>query len=139
MGHEIAHLVAKHGNERMSQGLITELGGLALSMALETKPQQTQQIFQLAYGLGSQVGVLLPYSRLHEKEADRLGLLFMAMAKYNPNEAIAFWERMSKVNSGTKVPEWLSTHPIDEKRIADMKANLPVAMRYYQVAMSSKK
>lgn len=135
MGHEIAHAVARHGNERMSQSLIAEFGGLALSMALETKPQQTQELFQLAYGLGSQIGVLLPYSRLHEYEADRLGLVFMALAKYDPNEAVAFWERMQKANSGIAVPEWLSTHPVDEKRIENMKKNLPLATRFYQSAL----
>jgi predicted Zn-dependent protease len=136
MGHEIAHAVARHGNERMSQSLVTELGGIALAKALETQPQQTQQIFQVAYGLGSQVGVLLPYSRLHEKEADRLGLAFMAMAGYNPNEAIAFWERMKKMNTGPKMPVWLSTHPLDETRIEEMKKNLPEAIKYYQKAKS---
>jgi len=134
MGHEIAHAVARHGNERMSQSLLTELGGMALSVAIQTQPAQTQQIFQVAYGLGSQIGVLLPYSRLHEKEADRLGLILMAMAKYDPNEAISFWERMKEINSGNQVPEWLSTHPLDESRIAEMKKNLPEAMKYYQDA-----
>lgn len=136
MGHEIAHAIARHGNERMSQSLVTELGGIALAKALETQPQQTRQIFQVAYGLGSQVGVLLPYSRLHEKEADRLGLSFMAMAGYNPNEAIAFWERMKQANSGPKVPVWLSTHPLDETRIEEMKKNLPEAIKYYQKGKS---
>lgn len=131
MGHEIAHAVARHGNERMSQQLMTQLGGIALSTALKEKPEQTQQLFLIAYGLGSQLGVLLPYSRLHEKEADRLGLNFMAMAGYDPNHAIAFWERMSKSNEA-KPPEWLSTHPLDETRIAEMKKNLPEAFRFYQ-------
>ncbi len=131
MGHEIAHAIARHGNERMSQQLLTQLGGMALSVAIQEKPEQTQQIFLAAFGLGSQIGVLLPYSRLHEKEADRLGLNFMAMAGYNPNEAIAFWERMSKLG-GAKPPEWLSTHPMDETRIAEMKKNLPEAFKHYQ-------
>jgi predicted Zn-dependent protease len=138
MGHEIAHVVARHGNERMSQSLLAEFGGLALTMALETKPQQTKEIFQTAYGLGSQIGILLPYSRLHEHEADRLGLIFMAMAKYDPSEAVAFWERMKKVNGEAKAPEWLSTHPIDDTRIENMKKNLPLAKRLYQAALSSK-
>ena len=138
MGHEIAHAVARHGNERMSQQLVTQLGGMALAKAIEEKPQETQQIFMIAYGLGSQVGVMLPYSRLHEKEADRLGLIFMAMAGYNPNGAVAFWERMSK-SGGAKPPEWLSTHPMDETRIAEMKKNMPEAMKYYQSAAGSGK
>jgi len=131
MGHEIAHAIARHGNERMSQGLVTQLGGVALAVAIQEKPEQTQQLFLMAYGFGSQLGVLLPYSRLHEKEADRLGLNFMAMAGYDPNHAIAFWERMSK-SGGAKPPEWLSTHPMDETRIAEMKKNLPEAFKHYQ-------
>lgn len=131
MGHEIAHAVAKHGNERMSQGLIVELGGMALTVAMQEKPEATQALFMQAYGIGSQVGVLLPYSRLHESEADKLGLIFMAMAGYDPNEAVAFWERMSKISS-TKPLEILSTHPSDQKRINDLKAFMPEAMKYYK-------
>ena len=132
IGHEVAHAVARHGNERMSHMLMTELGGVELTVALQSKPQQTRDIFLMAYGVGSQVGVLLPYSRLHEKEADRLGLIFTAMAGYDPNSAIKFWERMSKVSSGQQPPEWLSTHPLNETRIAEMKKNLPEAIKYYQ-------
>ncbi len=135
MGHEIAHAVAHHGNERMSQGLVQEFGGLALEKAVETQPQQTRQIFQVAYGVGSQLGFLLPYSRLHESEADRLGLILMAMAQYDPNEAVAFWERMAKAGQGSKMPVWLSTHPLDEARIAALKVNLPEAVKYYQLAL----
>jgi len=138
MGHEIAHALAHHGNERMSQGLVQELGGIALEKAVETQPAQTRQIFEVAYGLGSQVGFILPYSRLHENEADRLGLILMAMAKYNPNEAIAFWERMAKSSKGVIPPVWLSTHPLDESRIAALKTNLPEAIKYYQAAMEGK-
>lgn len=132
MGHEIAHAVARHGNERMSQSLVTELGGLALAKALESKPEQTRQLFALAYGYGSQLGVLLPYSRLHEREADRLGLIFMALAGYDPKHALVFWERMLEANKGFRIPEWLSTHPLDESRIADLKEYLPEALRYYE-------
>lgn len=131
MGHEVAHAVAKHGNERMSQGLLVQAGGMALDVALKEKPEETKAIFLQAYGVGSQVGVLLPYSRLHESEADKLGLIFMAMAGYDPNEAIAFWERMAQ-SGGTKPPELLSTHPSDNTRIADLKAFLPEAMKYYK-------
>ena len=132
IGHEVAHAVARHGNERMSQGLVTQLGGIALALALETRPQQTRDIFMAAYGVGSQVGILLPYSRLHEKEADRLGLIFIAMAGYDPNGAVTFWERMSKLSTGQQMPEWLSTHPLDATRIAEMRKNLPEAIKYYQ-------
>ena len=93
LGHEISHAIFNHGNERMSQGLTAQLGGAALSVALANKPAATQNLFLTAYGVGSQVGVLLPFSRKHELEADRYGLWWMAMAGYNPNEAVALWQR----------------------------------------------
>jgi len=130
ISHEIAHAVARHGNERMSQQLLAQLGGIALSEALKTKPEETRSIFLTAYGLGSQVGVLLPYSRRHELEADRLGLIFMAMAGYDPQSAVSFWERMASMG-GTRPPEFLSTHPSDETRIAKIKEAIPEAMKYY--------
>jgi predicted Zn-dependent protease len=132
MGHEIAHAIAKHGSERMSQGLLVEMGGVALDVALTNKPEQTKSIFMQSYGLGSQIGILLPYSRLHESEADRMGLIFMAMAGYNPNEAVSFWERMSASSKGPKPPELLSTHPADSTRINNIKKLIPEAMRYYK-------
>ncbi len=131
MGHEIAHAIAKHGNERMSQGLLTQLGGVALAVALKDKPQQTQQLYMAAFGAGAQVGVLLPFSRLQESEADRLGLIFMAMAGYDPNGAVAFWQRMAD-QGGAKPPEFLSTHPSDETRIRKIKEQLPEALSYYR-------
>ncbi len=132
MGHEIAHAIARHGDERMSQQLLTQLGGVALQKAIETKPAVTQSIFKAAYGVGTQVGVLLPYSRLHEKEADHLGLIFMAMAGYNPSEAVPFWQRMAELGKGQKPPEFLSTHPSDETRIREIQKELPEAMKYYK-------
>jgi predicted Zn-dependent protease len=132
MGHEIAHAIARHGSERMSQGLLVEMGGIALDEALANKPEQTRSIFMQSYGLGSQIGVLLPYSRLHESEADRMGLIFMAMAGYNPNEAVSFWERMASSSKGQAPPEFLSTHPADSKRISNIKKQIPEAMRYYK-------
>ena len=131
LGHEISHAVAKHGDERMSQGLIAQLGGVALQEALKNKPAQTQQIFMTAYGVGSQVGVLLPFSRTQESEADHLGLIFMAMAGYDPHGAVTFWERMMNQNTGSKPPEFLSDHPADQTRINDIKAEIPEAMKYY--------
>jgi predicted Zn-dependent protease len=131
MGHEIAHVVARHGNERMSQQLLLQTGGLALSVALHEKPEQTRNMFLAAYGVGSAVGVSLPYSRAHEREADQLGLIFMAMAGYDPAEAVSFWERMSNL-SGNSPPEFLSTHPSSESRIREMKNFLPEASRYYK-------
>ena len=132
MGHEVAHAIAKHGNERMSQGMIVQLGGMALSKALEEKSEKTQQIFMAAFGLGSQVGVMLPFSRLHESEADEMGLIFMAMAGYDPNEAVNFWQRMADLG-GQKPPEFLSTHPSDETRISKIKKALPKALQYYKL------
>lgn len=131
MGHEIAHAIAKHGNERLTQQLAVNLGGIALSEALSSKSEQTQQIWGAVYGVGSQVGFLLPYSRTHETEADRLGLIFMAMAGYDPNEAIPFWQRMSAAGGGS-TPEFLSTHPSDATRIKNLQSFLPEAMSYYR-------
>jgi predicted Zn-dependent protease len=132
MGHEIAHAVAEHGNERMSQSLIAELGGIALSEAVKNEPAQTQQLWFAAYGLGATVGVLLPFSRTQESESDRLGLIFMAMAGYNPQEAVNFWKRMAAQKGGNAPPEFLSTHPADETRIKDLQNEIPEAMKYYK-------
>lgn len=134
MGHEVAHAVAEHGNERVSQGLMAQLGGMALQEALSDKPQQTQQIWMTAFGLGAQFGVLLPFSRTQESEADRLGLIFMAMAGYDPSEAVKFWERMAAAKGGQSPPEFMSTHPSDETRIADIKKHMPEAMQFYKPA-----
>ncbi|MBI4684311.1 MAG: M48 family metallopeptidase [Nitrospirae bacterium] len=132
MGHEIAHAIASHGEERMSQGLLAQMGGIALSAAVSEKPKETQNLFLTAYGLGAQIGVLLPYSRLHESEADHLGLIFMAIAGYDPRAAVDFWERMSASHKGLSVPEFLSTHPADKKRIDQIKEFIPEAIGYYQ-------
>jgi predicted Zn-dependent protease len=132
MGHEIAHAVAQHGAERMSQGLLQELGGVALSVALAKEPAETQNLFYAAYGVGTTVGVMLPFSRTHESEADRLGLIFMAMAGYDPNAAVDFWTRMAAQKGGAAPPEFLSTHPSDATRIADIKKELPEALSYYK-------
>jgi predicted Zn-dependent protease len=131
LGHEIAHVVADHGNERMSQALLTQLGGAALSVALSQQPERTRGLFMAAYGAGSQVGVLLPYSRLHESEADRIGLTLMAIAGYDPRAAVGFWERMA-ARGGDRPPAILSTHPAPESRIADIREHLPEALAVYQ-------
>ncbi len=131
MGHEIAHAVAQHGAERMSQGLLQQLGGVALSVAIKDKPETTQNLFMTAYGVGTTVGVMLPFSRTHESEADHLGLIFMSMAGYDPTVAVDFWRRMAS-QGGSKPPEFLSTHPSDETRIADIKKELPEALKYYK-------
>jgi predicted Zn-dependent protease len=131
LGHEISHAVAEHGNERMSQGLLAQFGGMALEAALDKKPEQTKALWMTAFGVGAQVGVLLPFSRTQESEADRLGLIFMAMAGYNPQAAVTFWERMA-AQGGGKPPEFLSTHPSDQTRINDIKKELPEALQYYK-------
>ena len=132
MGHEIAHAIAKHGSERMSQGLIVELGGIAISQATKEYPEETRNLFMKSYGAGTQVGVLLPYSRKHEAEADHMGLIFMAMAGYDPHAAVSFWQRMADMKQGQAPPEILSTHPSDKKRIENIKKVLPEVMKYYK-------
>jgi len=131
MGHEIAHAIAKHGNERMSQGLLVQLGGVGLSAALGSNPSATSEIFMAAYGAGAQLGVLLPYSRVHESEADRIGLVLMAKAGYDPRQAIPFWERMN-AKGGARTPEFLSTHPAPKSRIENLKKYIPEALPYYK-------
>ncbi|MCF8368183.1 MAG: M48 family metallopeptidase [Bacteroidales bacterium] len=132
MGHEVAHAIANHGRERMSQGLIQQMGGMALAIAIQDKPEETQALYYTAYAIGSTYGAILPYSRLHESESDKLGLIFMAMAGYDPTEAPKFWERMAAATGGQEPPEWLSTHPSHSSRIEDLKAYIPKAMKYYQ-------
>jgi predicted Zn-dependent protease len=131
MGHEIAHAIAKHGNERMSQGLVAQMGGMAISKALEEKPDKTKQLWMTVFGVGAQYGVILPFSRLQETEADHLGLIFMAIADYDLNEAVGFWERMSQAKGGQVPPEFLSTHPSDETRIRKIKESISKAKQYY--------
>jgi predicted Zn-dependent protease len=130
MGHEIAHSIAKHGNERMSQAMVQQMGGMALEVALAQKPKETQDLFLLSYGIGSQVGAMLPWSRQQETEADKYGLIYAAMAGYDPQEAIPFWQRMSAAG-GANPPEFLSTHPSDETRIRKLKQFMPEALKYF--------
>ncbi len=131
IGHEVAHAIAEHGNERLSQALVAQLGGVALSVALKEQPETTQQLFMTAYGVTANVAVLLPYSRLHETEADRIGLTLMAMAGYDPHEAVRFWEEMSK-HGGSQPLTFLSTHPAPQTRIEKIKSFLPEAMKRYR-------
>jgi predicted Zn-dependent protease len=132
MGHEIAHAIANHGGERISQGLLQQMGGVALSVALKEKAESTQQLALAAYGAGSNVIGILPYSRLHESEADKMGIIFMAMAGYDPREAPKFWERMAALNKGSKPAEFLSTHPSDKTRIDNLNKEMPEALKYYK-------
>ncbi|MES2808259.1 MAG: M48 family metallopeptidase [Bacteroidota bacterium] len=131
MGHEIAHAIAKHSAERMSQQLAAQAGSAAVGAATSGKSATTQAIFSQLYGVGGQLA-MLKYSRDQESEADRLGLTFMAMAGYNPSEAVTFWQRMSAQKQGGAPPEFLSTHPADATRIANIQKLLPEAMKYYQ-------
>lgn len=138
LGHEVAHAVAKHANERMSQQLISQYGGQALGVALSGSSSAVQTIASSVYGLGSQYGVMLPYSRKQELEADQLGLIFMAMAGYDPSQAEAFWIRMSQNAGGSSNQEFTSTHPSDETRIKKIREDLPQALQYYKGNVSSK-
>ncbi len=130
LGHEIAHAVAKHSNERLSQQMLMQYGANITSLLLTKKSAITQQTIGTLYGIGAKVGVALPNSRKQELEADRLGLIFMAMAGYNPREAVNFWKRMS-ANGGSQ-SDFLSTHPNDGKRIANITKRLPEALKYYK-------
>jgi predicted Zn-dependent protease len=129
MGHEIAHAVARHGNERMSQQLIVQAGGVTLAVLTQEKPQLARDLFLTSYGVGATLGSLA-FSRQHETESDQLGLVFMAMAGYNPQEAPRFWERMAAQGGGAP-PEFLSTHPSHDTRIRDLENFMPEAMKYY--------
>jgi len=131
LGHEIGHALADHGNERMSQALLANMGGMALSVGLSQKSRETQDLFMAVFGVGVSVGAILPYSRLHESEADRIGLMLMARAGYNPMDSVPFWERMGKENK-ERPPEFLSTHPAPESRIENLKRHIPEALPYYQ-------
>jgi len=132
LGHEVTHAIFHHGNERMSQALGAEAVNLGLQVALANKPAETRNLFLGAYGAGAQVGVLLPFSRKHEYEADHYGLIWAAMAGYNPQEAIPLWERMQQAANGNRPPEFLSTHPSEGNRIAQLKKWMPEALKYYK-------
>lgn len=131
MGHEIAHALARHGAERMSQGLMAQAGGVLvdLAAAMANKPAQTRQLYQQAYGAGVQVGALLPFSRAQESEADRIGLILMAKAGYDPEAAVGFWGRMAKAGGGggEGLEKYLSTHPSHGDRIKEIQERLPEA------------
>ena len=135
MGHEIAHAIASHGRERMSQAMaaqgLTQIG--AVGAGVITGDQQVMEVAGQVLGIGSQLGYVLPNSRKQESEADKLGLIFMSMAGYNPENAVQFWQRMAEAGAKSqKPPKLLSTHPADETRIADLKAQLPQAQKYYK-------
>jgi len=131
IGHEVAHAVAKHSNERLSQQMLASYGSAILDAALSTRSEAARQLGQTVYGLGANYGVMLPYSRKHELEADRMGLIFMAMAGYDPSVAVTFWQNMSAA-SNTAIPTFLSSHPSDAKRITSIQKYLPEAQQYYK-------
>jgi len=130
IGHEVAHAVAKHSNERLSQQMLASYGSAILDAALSTRSEAARQLGQTVYGLGANYGVMLPYSRKHELEADHMGLIFMAMAGYDPSKAVAFWQKMAAA-SPTPIPPFMSSHPSDAKRIAEIEKYLPDAQKYY--------
>ncbi|MDP2798330.1 MAG: M48 family metallopeptidase [Deltaproteobacteria bacterium] len=130
ISHEVAHAIARHGAERMTTTLIAQIGHEAMHIAIREQSGMAIQAASMAYGVGAQIGFILPFSRTHELEADRIGLILMARAGYDPGEAIAFWQRLSRVEKD-KIPAFLSTHPTDETRIRNIKGHLPEALRYY--------
>lgn len=131
VSHEVSHVIARHGAERMSQSLLAQLGQEGLNIALSQASPVAVQAANMAYGVGAQVGFILPYSRVQELEADRAGLILMARAGYDPRQAVAFWQRMSSQANKAQVPVFLSTHPTDETRIKNIEKYLPEAMQYY--------
>jgi predicted Zn-dependent protease len=134
MAHEIAHAIARHGGERMSQMLVLQLGGIALEEAMKTKSEKTMELAMAAYGVGAGLLYILPYSRTHESEADHMGLIYMAKAGYDPRGAVRFWEKMQAEHAGQEPPEFLSTHPSSGTRIADLESWMPEALGYYEKA-----
>jgi predicted Zn-dependent protease len=127
MGHEVSHALANHGAQRMSATQLQQIGAVGVSLATGSQSAEKQQMWQQYYGLGSEVGVMLPFSRSHESEADKIGLILMAIAGYNPDQAIDFWQRMASKSGGESPPEFMSTHPSDATRIANLKALIPEA------------
>ena len=131
MGHEVSHALAGHGNERISQAMLAEYGGAALGGA--SGNSKLMGVVKQLYPYGAQVG-LLSYGRKQELEADKMGLYLMAMAGYDPRTSTSFWQRMQQASGGGRTPEFLSTHPNPENRIADLNADMPKALEYYKVA-----
>jgi predicted Zn-dependent protease len=127
LGHEVSHALANHGQQRMSAGMLQQLGAVGVVAATGNKSAETQQIAMTAYGATTEIGGMLPFSRNHESEADQIGLTLMAIAGYNPEQAVVFWSRMSAASGGNAPPEFMSTHPSDETRIANLRKLVPVA------------
>jgi predicted Zn-dependent protease len=137
LGHEVGHAIAHHANERMSQQLLVQYGGIGLDAVLAKSSSTVQSLGSVVYGLGTEVGITLPHNRKQELEADHLGLVLMAIAGYDPNAAVPFWERMSQQNNNNTL-NFLSTHPSDSKRIAEIQKEIPEAMEYYEAIYGKK-
>ena len=127
MGHEVAHALANHGAQRMSAGILQQAGAGVVGIVTDSKSNQEKQVWMAAYGGVTQYGAMLPFSRSHESEGDKIGLILMAIAGYDPSTAVGFWERMAANSGGKKQPEFLSTHPSDANRIAKLKSLIPEA------------
>ena len=132
MAHEVAHAIARHGSERMTDQLAFQVGGMGLEALLQGKGEGTRNLIMAAYGVGGQIGVLLPFSRGQESEADHIGLIYMARAGYDPREAVGFWQRMDAEGGGARPPEFLSTHPNPETRVRDLQRWMPEALAEYK-------
>jgi len=135
IGHEVAHAVARHGAERMSEGLLLQVGGQLLEAATSGRSSASRAVIQQAYGIGATLGVALPHSRGQELEADRLGVLYMARAGYEPREALNFWKRFAaykQKHGGKEQSEFLSTHPLDDQRIRQIEGLIPQAEMEYR-------
>jgi len=131
MAHEVAHAIARHGAERMSTDMVAQMGEAAAAAALNIQSPGALRVFDAAYGIAANVGVILPFNRAQEYEADRIGLIIMAKAGYNPQAAIGFWEKMRNTGDQSSVPAFLSTHPADDDRLAEIRKSMPEAMQYY--------
>lgn len=130
IGHEVGHAIAKHGQERASQQMLTSLGSQILGAATAGKSQQVQQAVAVAYGMGTQYGALLPFSRKHELEADYIGIVLATVAGYDANAAINLWQKMQAAST-TSTPEFASTHPSSDKRISELQKNIPAVKATY--------
>jgi metalloendopeptidase OMA1, mitochondrial len=135
MGHEMAHAVARHGSQRLLRTSVAQTLLMGANYSMGNMDPEQRQMVMAALGAGAQYGVILPFSRDHETEADEMGLLYMARAGYDPHEAISFWERMSSAG-GTQAPDFASTHPSHARRIQDLRAFLPKAMAEYEKVKS---
>jgi metalloendopeptidase OMA1, mitochondrial len=139
MGHEIAHVLARHGSERMSEAIALAGAGYSVAKMSENQSEGTQRLIMTAFGMGTQVGIMLPFSRSHESEADQMGMLFMARAGYDPAKALQVWDKMGRAAEGAAPPEWLSTHPANQTRTTQMKGYLPYASSEYRRVMKLNK